>query len=83
MQNPSHTYLIAGNYTVNLTAANSYGSYIKTKIDYITVTTWSQKADFGGVGRYTAVGFSIGSKGYIGTGWDINVKKKDFWEYTP
>ena len=30
--------------------------------------TWTQKADFGGTARYGAVGFSIGSKGYIGTG---------------
>ena len=31
--------------------------------------TWTQKADFGGAARDGAVGFSIGSKGYIGTGW--------------
>ena len=30
--------------------------------------TWTQKADFGGTARYAAVGFSIGNKGYIGTG---------------
>ena len=29
---------------------------------------WTQKADFGGTARLDAVGFSIGSKGYIGTG---------------
>jgi len=27
--------------------------------------TWIQKADFGGVSRFLAVGFSIGAKGYI------------------
>jgi len=44
---------------------------------------WTQKADFGGTAREQAVGFFIGSKGYIGTGWDgINVYK-DFWEYDP
>ena len=32
--------------------------------------TWKKKADFGGGARYGAVGFSIGSKGYIGTGYD-------------
>ena len=32
--------------------------------------TWTQKADFGGTARHGAVGFSIGSKGYIGTGRD-------------
>ena len=31
---------------------------------------WTQKADFGGTEREYAVGFSIGSKGYIGTGYD-------------
>jgi len=37
--------------------------------------TWTQKANFGGSARTGAVGFSIGSKGYIGTGGN------DFWEY--
>ena len=46
--------------------------------------TWTQKADFGGTARYVAVGFSIGSKGYIGTGDDdLNQFLKDFWEYDP
>ncbi len=44
--------------------------------------TWTQKADFGGVARVNAVGFSIGSKGYVGTGYDGNYKK-DFWEFDP
>jgi len=45
---------------------------------------WAQKTDLGGTARNEAVGFSIGSKGYIGTG---NVSNngtsfsKDFWEY--
>ncbi|MCE5262068.1 MAG: hypothetical protein LLG97_00900, partial [Deltaproteobacteria bacterium] len=43
---------------------------------------WTQKADFGGTARSSAVGFSIGSKGYIGTGYDGSYKK-DFWEYDP
>lgn len=46
--------------------------------------TWSQKADFGGVTRAAAVGFSIGTKGYIGTGGDNDHNiYKDFWEYDP
>ena len=36
----------------------------------LPLNTWTQKADFGGTGRNGAVGFSIGSKGYIGTGYD-------------
>ena len=44
---------------------------------------WTQKTDFGGGNRYLAIGFSIGAKGYIGTGYDGTVFKKDFWEYDP
>ncbi|OGI64166.1 hypothetical protein A2914_00450 [Candidatus Nomurabacteria bacterium RIFCSPLOWO2_01_FULL_41_21] len=47
---------------------------------------WTQKADFGGVARYGATGFSVGDRGYIGTG-RINLFSqslvKDFWEYCP
>ena len=43
---------------------------------------WTRKADFGGTARDAAVGFSIGNKGYIGTGYDDS-HKKDFWEYDP
>jgi len=46
--------------------------------------TWTQKADFGGTERYGAVGFSIGIKAYIGTGFRGGTGGgvcKDFWEY--
>src|SRR5207302_1119122 len=40
--------------------------------EYNSITNvWTKKADFGGTGRYGAVGFSIGAKGYIGTGNDL------------
>ncbi len=49
-----------------------------------STNTWTQKADFGGTERSSAVGFSIGDKGYIGTGYDFAYQyKKDFWEYDP
>jgi hypothetical protein len=44
--------------------------------------TWTQKANFGGVGRANAAAFSIGTKGYIGTGNGFS-SYKDFWEYDP
>ncbi len=47
-----------------------------------TNNTWTPKADFGGDGRIMAVGFSIGNKGYIGTGV-IASNSNDFWEYDP
>ncbi|HEY4798556.1 MAG TPA: hypothetical protein VII99_05705, partial [Bacteroidia bacterium] len=40
--------------------------------------TWTQRANFGGTKRSRAVSFSIGTKGYIGTGVDP-IYKKDFW----
>lgn len=47
--------------------------------------SWTQKANFGGVGRAYAGGFAIGTKGYIGCGDDLaafpNGLRKDFWEY--
>ena len=44
--------------------------------------SWSQKVNFGGAGRSNAVGFSIGSYGYIGTGY-TGTPQKDFWRYDP
>lgn len=48
-----------------------------------TADAWTQKADFGGTPRYGAVGFSIGSKGYIATGYDLGNFNNDLWEYDP
>ncbi len=43
---------------------------------------WTQKADFGGTARFGATGFSIGNKGYIGTGRDdLGNSHSDLWEY--
>ncbi len=44
--------------------------------------TWTPKADFGGGARRFGVAFSIGTKGYLGTGTD-GTYKKDFWEFDP
>ena len=46
--------------------------------------TWIQKADLGGTTRFEAVGFSIGTKGYILSG-DVTtgIYYKDLWEYDP
>jgi len=41
---------------------------------------WTEKENFKGTGRFKAIGFSIGSKGYIGTGSDYG-NLQDFWEY--
>ena len=44
---------------------------------------WTQKADVGGSSRYSAFGFSIGTKGYIGAGEGDTGHIYDFWEYDP
>ncbi len=49
-----------------------------------TTNSWAQKADFGGGTRFGAVGFSIGNKGYAGTGTSAAyVDYNDLWEYNP
>ena len=47
------------------------------------VGNWVKLSDFDGIPRTDAIGFSIGSKGYIGTGYDGTDRKSDFWEYDP
>ncbi|MBL7858505.1 MAG: galactose oxidase [Cyclobacteriaceae bacterium] len=44
---------------------------------------WSRIADFGGTARYNAVGFAIGSLGYVGTGYDGKNYNSDFWQFDP
>jgi len=47
-----------------------------------TYDTWSQKSSLPGIARYAAVGFSISTKGYIGTGADAGANLyNDFWEW--
>jgi parallel beta-helix repeat protein len=46
LQNPVHTYLNIGTYTVSLNATNAGGSTIKTCTDYITVTPPVPVANF-------------------------------------
>jgi N-acetylneuraminic acid mutarotase len=44
---------------------------------------WIKLSDFEGVPRSDAVAFSIGNKGYIGTGYGGSDRLSDFWEYDP
>ena len=53
-----------------------YGTVLILKKNY-----WEQMTNFGGIGRRDAVGFSIGLKGYIGTGIGSGNFLSDFWEY--
>ena len=42
-----------------------------------TYNTWMRKADYPGIGKYVAAGFTIGKKAYLGTG----NYTQDFWEW--
>lgn len=60
---------------------NFPGSFLNDFWEYDPASdTWSQKSNFGGIARYRATGFSIGTKGYIGTGIRY-YSENDFWEY--
>ncbi|HNP99942.1 MAG TPA: hypothetical protein PKK99_12865, partial [Bacteroidia bacterium] len=56
---------------------------ISTKSFSQTSDYWEQKTDFSGSARTGAVGFNIGSKGYIGLGQDVNGFNTDWWEFDP
>jgi len=43
--------------------------------------TWTEVAAFGGTARYNAIGFAIGSKAYVGTGYDGDKYNGDMWEF--
>ncbi len=47
------------------------------------VGNWVELSDFDGLPRADAVGLVIGSKAYIGTGYDGDDFHTDFWEYDP
>ena len=42
---------------------------------------WLDLSDFEGVARNDGVSFTIGDIGYVGTGYDGEVRLKDFWSY--
>ena len=69
------TYIVAA-------ADSSTQNYVVT-VTVVLEGTWTQKTAFGGIARDEAVGFFIGAKGYVGTGWDGSSYYKDFWEYDP
>jgi N-acetylneuraminic acid mutarotase len=46
---------------------------------------WSDEGakDFEGTARYNAIGFALGSNGYVGTGYDGDKYNSDFWRFNP
>ncbi|HBC79567.1 MAG TPA: galactose oxidase [Bacteroidales bacterium] len=47
----------------------------------VLVGNWVELSVFDGLPRSDAAGFAIGTKGYIGTGYDGDKFHNDFWEY--
>ena len=67
---------------VGFLALPLFTSCNKTTED-VLVGNWVKLSDFDGIPRSDAVGFSIGTKGYLGTGYDGSGRLSDFWEYDP
>ena len=51
--------------------------------EVVLIGDWVELSDFDGIPRADAVAFSIGNKGYMGTGYDGDTRHVDFWEYDP
>lgn len=77
------THVPAGATTGKINLAVN-GRSTSSQEDFVVLTArWEQKADLIGVTRAYAVGFTIGSKGYVGTGVNPPVPLNDFYEYDP
>jgi hypothetical protein len=61
---------------INSDAGSNFGEYDPATNKWVTVASLGQP-------RNLAVAFSIGNKGYIGTGNDGSGRRRDFWMYTP
>jgi len=75
--------LAAGNYSVIVTDVNGCtATAVASVISTVNSQgTWTQKANFGGLARWGASGFSIGTKAYIGTGYNNGTDMNDLWEW--
>ncbi|CAN5447235.1 kelch repeat-containing protein [soil metagenome] len=52
--------------------------------DVFSQNIWNKRASIGGSKRERGIGFSIGTRGYMGLGQDtLNLMINDFWEYDP
>jgi len=72
-------------YYVRAYAINSAGISYGNQISFVTTPfTGIRKADFPGGPRYSSASFSIGSKVYVGIGYnDGDWPVRDFWEFDP
>src|SRR6478752_1858150 len=78
--------MLNGNKKYILILLMSVGIFSCKKKDDETTTlqgTWYEKSNFEGVARSNAATFTVGSKAYLGTGFDGTSRLNDFWEYDP
>ncbi|MBS1658624.1 MAG: T9SS type A sorting domain-containing protein [Bacteroidetes bacterium] len=62
---------------------SSFNDFWEYTPEAVATDSWTQVADFSGIARAVAVAFSLGEKGYVGTGMDGSTIMKDFWEFNP
>jgi N-acetylneuraminic acid mutarotase len=84
----------AFSFTIGHTGYLGTGTYIDTSISFMPLychdfweynqitDSWTQRADFPGGNRQWSIGFGIGSKGYAGTGEQIQNSFNDLWEWS-
>src|SRR4030066_2403834 len=57
-------------------------TFIFISVFSIAQGSWTQKTSFGGAARgYLPAGFSIGTKAYVGIGYNSSTYYNDFWEW--
>jgi PKD repeat protein len=83
LQNPTHTYNSAGNYSVNLTATNYYGSNTSRKTAYIVVNTNNSSNPSGNstVASFRTSAYSIKKNNPI-TLYDTSSGSPTSWAWT-
>jgi len=70
-------------FSINMTFETANANTKLVALNGTGTANWIKKTDFGGTARDGAVGFSLGTKGYVGTGSDATGVKKDMFEYNP
>jgi len=66
---------------LGLTCITLFVASCSSDDESIELGNWKERSVFDGIPRSNAVSFTIGNKGYMGTGYDGDDYLNDFWEY--